>query len=166
MAHDEAFVRAVADHAGVAIERIDGRLCDHVPAHGFVLLHSADVHVSLAACARAHRDGIAGRIVALDVSRSRIFSRVLESLRLAAAVDAASHLAWSRAPAARADRESCGLYGLRSVASAIGATCAHSAEASENYCFLTSAAHENLPHLVASYLVALASSNSGVRSRC
>ena len=164
LAHDEAFVRAVANHAGVAIEPIHGRLCDHVPADGFVLLHSADLHVALAACAPADRVSIAARIVALDVSRSRIFSRVLEGLRLAAAVDYASHLAWSREPSSLANSEACGLYGLRSIASAIGATCDSSAGTSENYCFLNSAAHEGLPHLLADYLSALASSDT-TRSR-
>ena len=155
MADDEAFVRAVSDHAGVAIERIDGRLCDHIPAHGFVLLHSADPHEALAACAPAQRAGTSARIVLLDVSRSRIFSSVLESLRVAAALDYASHLAWARGRSARPDGEACGLYGLRSVGTAIGATCDPSMGASENYGFLISAAHEGLPHLLADYLAAL-----------
>lgn len=159
MAYDETFVRAVAVHAGIAIEPTDGRLCDHVPARGFVLLHSAHPHEALAACVPADRDGIAARVVLIEVSRSRIFSSVLESLRVAAAVDYASHLAWSREPSSLANGEACGLYGLRSIASAIGATCDPSAGTSENYCFLNSAAHEGLPHLLADYLGALASSD-------
>jgi hypothetical protein len=152
LAPDEEFVRRLGQHVGVAIQRIDGRLCDHTPADGFILLHSFHPHDALAACPPLERDGIAARVIAMDVSRSRIFSRVLDGLGLVAAIDYPSHIEWARSPTIPAVS---GFYGLKAIAAMVGAACDPAAGTSDSYCYLTSRTHEGLPHLLADYLVAL-----------
>ena len=152
LAPDEELVRRLGEQLGVAIQRIDGRLCDHAPAEGFILLHSFHPYDALAACPPAERDGIAARVIAMDVSRSRIFSRVLDGLGLVAAIDYPSHLQWARSPAVPSMS---GIFGLKAIASMIGAACEPGTESSDRYCYLTSRTHQGLPHLLADYLAAL-----------
>lgn len=145
---DEELVRRVAEHAGVDIPRVDGQLVDHVPAEGFILLRSVRPHEALAACRPEEWAGLAARVIAMDVSRSRIFSHLLDGLGLAAAIDYPSHLEWQRS--GRAGRA--GLFGQKAVAAALGAICDPGAGSSDRYCYLTSEVHDGLPHLLADYL--------------
>lgn len=150
---DEAFVRILGQHANLAIERLDGRLCDHVQVSGFILLNSFHPCNAIEACAPEFRSSVAARAIALDVSPSRIFARVLDALRPAAAVDVQSHVEWTRSPTVPG--RSCGLYGIREIGAMIGASCDATGSPSERYAYLTSTTHAGLPHLLADYLSAL-----------
>lgn len=150
---NQRFIDEIGRHTGVTVPRVSGRLCDVAPDEGFILLSASHPGESLAACATELQQKLAARMVPLDVSRSRIFDRVLEGLSVPAAVDSVSHLEWSQAaPDVTGAR---GPYGLRSIGTTLGAPCGDGVEGSRNYCYLTSATHQGLPHLLADFLIAL-----------
>lgn len=148
LGRDERFIDEVASCAGVAIERLEGRLLEVAPADGFIILNSFGPYESLAGCEPARLAGLAPRLIPLDVSGSRICDRLLEPLALAAAVDGPAHLAWTRDPVnARGGQ---GLFGLRAIARVLGM--ATDVGGSVHYCRIVG---PPLPQLLAAYLAAL-----------
>lgn len=148
LGRDQRFVDAIARHAGVDIPLLEGRLADLAPPDGFILLNSSDPGTALRACPPEQRAELAPRLVPLDVSQSRIYQRILDGLGVAAAVDSFAHGGWTNSTPGEH-----GLYGLRAVAAAIGATC--TADGSEGYCYLSGPPARELPQLIADYLRAL-----------
>jgi hypothetical protein len=104
------------------------------PGSDFIVLSGADARAALESYPIDAQPGFARRLIPINASRPRILERLLEPLSVPCAVDAMS----------LAECE---------VGKAVGATCL--LFESERYCFLQSAVHNGLPHLLASYLTAL-----------
>jgi hypothetical protein len=163
MGRDQIFIDEIGRHAGVFVEQKEGALGDVAPREGYILLSSFHPQLALDSIDPVLRPEIASRTIPLDVSPSRIFSRILEGLGVPAAVDTASYLRWKAS-----DRHSLGAfgpYGLKKVAARVGATCisSHVGNGGEppaqtdsaNYCYLHSSTHYGMTHLLADYLLHL-----------
>lgn len=157
LGRDERFIDEVARYAGVSISRIEGRLQEVAPRDGFMLLNSFGPAHSLSSCDPDRRQDLASRMIAVDVSDSRIFERVLEPLSIAGAIDALSHLAWQEQSAGSGSAQY--LYGLSDVARKLNANC--EGAGSKRYCRMLSESAGGLPELLARYLVALHASRVG-----
>lgn len=151
LGRDDRFVQEVSRHAGVAIPYLEGRLQDIAPMDGFILLNSFGPSHSLSGCDPERRDELASRLVAMDVSNSRIFERVLEPLSLAAAVDVFSHLAWQKPESVPGGTQF--LYGLREISSDLQVDL--EGDSSPRYCRMLSEPPGGLPHLLVRYLLSL-----------
>jgi hypothetical protein len=151
------FVAAVERHLGSAVERRYGFLRDVAPSTGFILLDgSAHPEIVLEECSAKGLGELASRLVPLGRSQTRIFENVLEKLEVPAAVDGLSFVEWEAA-----DPDAIGAwgpYGRSDIAPLIGAKCV--LYESPRYCYLQSASHYGLPHLLVDYLRALVSASS------
>ena len=154
LGRDERFIDAISHHAGVAIDRLEGRLLELAPSGGFIILNAFGPREALAGCSPERWADLAPRLIPLDVSSSRIFDRLLEPLSLAAAVDAPTHLAWTRDPTNAQGTQ--GLFGLRAIGRVMGV--AIDPGGSERYCRMSG---PPLPQLLAEYLAALDESRRG-----
>jgi hypothetical protein len=121
------------------------------PGSDFIVLSGADARAALESYPIDAQPGFARRLIPINASRPRILERLLEPLSVPCAVDAMSLAEWEQTDASQLGAR--GIYGLREVGKAVGATCL--LFESERYCFLQSAVHNGLPHLLASYLTAL-----------
>jgi hypothetical protein len=163
MGKDQEFIDEIGRYAGVDVAMKEGALKDVAPSEGFILLSSFHPQLAIDAVDPLLRPDVASRTIPLDVSPSRIFTRILEGLRVPAAVDTASYLRWKAS-----DRHTLGAfgpYGLRKVASLVGASCVSSHIGSSgkspdqvdsvNYCYLHSPSHYGVTHLLADFLIRL-----------
>lgn len=150
LGRDDRFVSEVSRHAGTEIPYVEGRLDDVAPRHGFILLNSFGPSDSLRACEAERRTELAARLVAIDVSSSRIFERVLEPLSIAGAIDVPAHLAWQSSEGAASSQ---GFYGLQHVADRLDVR--RDLASSTKYCRMWCEQQGGLPWLLAKYLVTL-----------
>ena len=146
------FVEAVGREAGVTIQCVTGFLREVAPANGIVLLNaSAHPTVVLDECGPDVREDLARRLVPITIDRHRIFETILEELSVAAAVDGLSLAEWS---VSQGRTGAWGPHGLRDIGALVGARCV--LYESARYCYLQSATHNGLPHLLADYLTVYA----------
>jgi hypothetical protein len=121
-----------------------------VPADGFVLFQPDGLFSdALAECELRLRDSLLQRMVLLNADRSNVVE-LLEQHRLTAAIEKHRFFLWRTRP----NRDvGYGLYGLRSVAEAMGAeTYGPISQHGERYCELGSPRYANLPALLVGYL--------------
>ena len=145
------FVETLAKHAGTTIPRIDGFRRHVLPPEGFIILESTfDPSLVLAECDEDLRGDLCSRLVPIGTSRTTTLE-TLEALSLPAAVD------WTTLHEFKPDRTAnragaWGPFGRRDVAAKVGASCL--LLESERYCYMQSAQHHDVPHLLADYLAA------------
>jgi hypothetical protein len=153
-----AFTDQLSEHVGHPVATVCGHLRDLLPLDGFILLSPLNHPVlSLAECPTAQQVDLASRLVAVNAGTTRIFEKILEKLSVAAAITEMSLLEWRTSDSGALGAR--GLHGRRDIGRQIGAHCLE-IFSSERYCYLQSATHHGLPHLLADYLRALAQMNA------
>jgi hypothetical protein len=156
MAVYSRFVAELGQHAASPLETF-GRLHE-VPESAFIIFAGDDARATLESYPVDQRPSIAARLIPINASRPRIFERLLEPLSIPGAIDSMSLLEWEMQNSSTKGTR--GLYGLREIGNAAGAECR--LFESKHYCFLQSATHTGLPHLLADYLLALLSVRKGM----
>lgn len=128
---------------------VRGYLPDAPRGHFLITLHG-DIEGELQLCAPDAREDIAARVVKLDAMWPHAFD-LLETCRLAAAVDVRRYWDWSSSPEADSGG---GIMGLISVAEQAGMRCQSGSRfSSERYGMLSCHGHcRDLPSLLFHYL--------------
>lgn len=122
------------------------------PASGMLLLHpSTSLAETLDECPPVLRASLSRRIVLLDMHPARV-PELLERHRLAGGIDRRRYFRWTAHPE---QEYGGGLYGLKTVATKLQASCAAAPdEQSATYCRIERSPYSDLPALVAAYLEA------------
>lgn len=147
------FVAQIEQRAGIRIEQLDRPPPASLPVDGFLMLAPSVAPTSLLELVPMdQRPALAARLVPIvgDLSHEQIFA-LLEAHACAAAIDAMSVHDWESR--IKVFLGSMGPHGQRRIAPMVSAECGRFE--SERYCYLRSATHEGLPHLLVDYLRAL-----------
>ena len=146
-AYDE-FALELGKYVGEEIRVVESHLRDAVSqSNGMLLLDSGNPEQAIAGCGDSQ---IAHRIVLMQASRTSVLE-TLERFRLAGAVEANRYFRWKHHREQETGRQ---VYGLKAVASRIGAECSPLPFSSDSYCLLDEPTQPNLPALLAAYLKA------------
>ena len=142
----DRFAGALGERLASRVEVAEENLAE-VSRAGLILLHPfVSISASLETCTPERRRELARRVVLLDAHQPRI-PELLERQHLAGAIGRHRYLQWTWHPD---ESYGGGLYGLKAIASTLGAECADD-EQSEHYCLIERSPAKNLPSLVAAY---------------
>lgn len=145
----EEFARALASHTSATVTVMEGDL-EGAPTDGVILLYGgSNLHRWMEGSGpSANQRSALARIMFLQVDRASVLT-MLEAFKCAGAIETYRFSQWENQRENESGRE---LYGLKSVAAALGARCWNEPFASANYCALDDFRFADLPALVVGYL--------------